>query len=224
MDKNSHQKRNIFSKRFFNQRHLRTGFASRGLVLPSLKCAIWLRTSFPVFFQKNLKNSRLSVLTPQFVLKFLVYSFCCPQFVAALCVMSFRNKNYSSSNGGNRNNPFRTGNSKPLHSSSEAVGSENKNFDSTSTSPPRQNKTPNKSGLTPIRPTKSPGNGARQKSGLTPIRPVTHSQGGSSKSPGSGLKLKSGLTPVRPEASQTKGSFSHKPKLKCGLLPIKPSN
>nr|SVE88332.1 EOG090X0FS7 [Daphnia similis] len=52
-------------------------------------------------------------------------------------------------------------------STSETVGSDRKKIvnDFVSTA---QNKTPNKSGLTPIRPTKSPGNGMKLKSGLTP--------------------------------------------------------
>ncbi|XP_057366475.1 uncharacterized protein LOC130687343 [Daphnia carinata] len=80
---------------------------------------------------------------------------------------------------------------------SETVGSDRKKVVNDSVSPP-QNKTPNKSGLTPIRPTKSPG---------------------------TGMKLKSGLTPVRPGVSQgpAKSPFSQKPKLKSGLQPIKPN-
>lgn len=65
-------------------------------------------------------------------------------------------------------------------------------------SPPRQNKTPNKSGLTPIRPGKSPGTGMKLKSGLTPVRP-------------GGPKL------------QSTSPFCFERKLKSGLLPIKPS-
>lgn len=82
-------------------------------------------------------------------------------------------------------------------STSHRVGSDRKKVENDSGSPP-QNKTPNKSGLTPIRPTKSPG---------------------------TGMKLKSGLTPVRPGVSQgpAKSPFSQKPKLKSGLQPIKPS-
>lgn len=97
---------------------------------------------------------------------------------------------------------------------------------------PTEKKTPSKSGLIPIRPNKSPGNGIRFLSGLTPLRPETQ-EGNFAKSPfrspGSGLKHKSGLTPVRPGLSQSlsKSPFqihTHCPvKLKSGLLPIKPS-
>jgi len=97
-----------------------------------------------------------------------------------------------------------------------------------------QKKTPNKSGLTPVRPNKSPGNGMKLRSGLTPVRPeILHGQQQPSKSPfkspGSGLKKKSGLTPVRPGMQgSAKKSFNlstdqhQQQKLKSGLLPIKP--
>lgn len=83
------------------------------------------------------------------------------------------------------------------HNASESVSSGRKR-DVNDPASPSQNKTPNKSGLTPVRPTKSPG---------------------------TGMKLKSGLTPVRPGVSQglANSPFCQKPKLKSGLLPIKPS-
>lgn len=56
-------------------------------------------------------------------------------------------------------------------------------------------RTPNKSGLTPIHPRKSPGTGMKHKSGLTPIHPGAH---GRSKSPFFTKPLKSGLLPIRP--------------------------
>lgn len=71
--------------------------------------------------------------------------------------------------------------------------------------PQRQNKTPNKSGLTPVRPTKSPGPGGKLKSGLTPIKPSGQNNV-PPKSPfqKDRIKLKSGLAPLRPG-----GSFQH---------------
>ena len=96
-------------------------------------------------------------------------------------------------------------------------------------SPPR-NKPPNKSGLTPIRPAKSPGTEMKNKSGLTPVRPGASSLG-QSKSPytfAQKPKQKSGLTPIRPDCNaqkQSKSPFNNfqKPKQKSGLLPIKPT-
>lgn len=76
-------------------------------------------------------------------------------------------------------------------------------------------KTPNKSGLTPIRPGKSPGTEMKHKSGLTPVRPGVPQE----------TRLKSGLTPIRPSCgqNQAKSNNCQKPKLRSGLLPIKPS-
>lgn len=116
--------------------------------------------------------------------------------------MSF-NKKYSHSNAGNRKTTLlKTGftSSSSRNVTDESVGSGKKNVVASGfSSPPPQNKTPNKSGLTPIRPTKSPGTGMKHKSGLTPVRPGVSQ--GASKSP-----------------------FIQRPKLKSGLLPIKPSN
>lgn len=81
----------------------------------------------------------------------------------------------------------------------ESLAVDNKNVASASCSSP-QNKTPKKSGLTPIHPGKSPGTGMKLKSGLTPVHPGAH------------------------HGQQSKSPFFTKPKLKSGLLPIKPSD
>ena len=85
-------------------------------------------------------------------------------------------------------------------------------------------KTSNKSGLTPIRPTKSPATNTKLKSGLTPTRPGFDRSLGKSPNPGNKQKLKSGLTPTRPGFGNVgKSPFpGEKQKLKSGLQPIKP--
>lgn len=75
----------------------------------------------------------------------------------------------------------------------ESLAIDNKHLASTSCTPNKR--TPNKSGLTPIHPRKSPGTGMKNKSGLTPIHPGAH---GRSKSPFFTKPLKSGLLPIRP--------------------------
>lgn len=114
--------------------------------------------------------------------------------------MSFNKKSSFNYNAGNKKfhpPPKVFGKKPPSQINPDSGISSGRGF--TSTANTSQNKTPNKSGLTPVRPTKSPGTGMKLKSGLTPIKPGV--QQGQSKSP-----------------------FVQKPKLKSGLLPIKPGN
>ncbi|KAI9557501.1 hypothetical protein GHT06_017329 [Daphnia sinensis] len=109
-------------------------------------------------------------------------------------------------------------------STSETVGSDRKKIVNDFVSTPK-NKTPNKSGLTPIRPTKSPGNGMKLKSGLTPVRPGVSQ--GPAKSPfAQKTKLKSGLLPIKPNLqTQQVDEFNCSTfiaRRKSGLKPIKP--
>jgi len=86
----------------------------------------------------------------------------------------------------------------------------------------------NRSGITPIRPDRSPRLRHRYRSGLTPIRPDNIK--GTSKSPfsnNSSIKMKSGLLPIKPEVkkqtvqSEYIGS-SFAGRRKSGLKPIRP--
>jgi len=86
----------------------------------------------------------------------------------------------------------------------------------------------NRSGITPVRPDRSPCRRLRYKSGLTPIKPDNIK--GTSKSPFSHtqtVKMKSGLLPIKPEVTKqaVQSEFigsSFASRRKSGLKPIRP--